>query len=66
MFPDGGGGGGNVEAFFRHFYLKFKIGTNMALKFLKDKSWVCGEVIVRNLYVVPLKMQLLKCSKFLE
>ena len=53
-----GGGGGNVEAFFRHFYLKFKIGTNMALKFLKDKSWVCGEVIVRNLYGVPLY----KCS----
>ena len=26
----------------------------MALKFLKDKSWVCGEVIVRNLYGVPL------------
>ena len=54
MFPDGGGGGGKVVAFFRHFYLKLKIGTNMALKFLKDKSWVCGEVIVRNLYGVPL------------
>ena len=26
----------------------------MALKFPKDKSWVCGEVIVRNLYGVPL------------
>ena len=26
----------------------------MALKFLKDKSWVCGEVIVRNLYGVPI------------
>lgn len=40
-----------LEAFFfRHFYFKFKIGANIALKFLKDKSWVCGEVIVRNLY----------------
>lgn len=26
----------------------------MALKFLKDKSWVCGEVRVWNLYGVPL------------